>query len=199
MGTETHPAYIAFTFPTYEYKAMQYPPELRVYEVSGDMSGYTYPLNALGDLGPVLDQKPQPAGWYNAAPLHARQEYLDFANGSGVRGLVQYMQDRYFYTNNGLTYEFNGLTEDGRHFVLLRYPLSVPFLMELESPDPRTNSNPQAIAIPDWPSDFEQQGRIIEAYNAEALSLLEGMQDDGVLPNIAFLDALVRSLRVGEP
>ena len=195
-GAETHPAYTAFTFPAYGYQPMQYPPELRVYEVSGDMSAYTFPLNMLGDLQSAIDQRPQPAAWYNAAPLHAHQGYLEFTNGAGVRGLVQYMQDRFFYTNNGLLYEFNGRTKDGRTFVSLRYPLSVPFLMKLDSPDPRTNSNPQAIAIPDWPAGYEQQGKIIEAYNAEALNRLEQMKNNEALPNIANLDALVQSLQV---
>jgi hypothetical protein len=201
MVNEAHPPYTQFFFPTYIRQNIDFQPEVRVYEVTGDLQNYLFPLNVLGDLQAVIDQRPEPVTWFNPAPLHARQAYLNFANGAGVRGLVQYMQDFFFFTNNGLLYEFNGLTQDGRYFVNVRYPLGVPFLMELANPVtlPPTNLNPQAIAIPEWPSDFEQQRQIIEAYNAEALSRLEQMPDREALPNIALLDELVQSIQVSKP
>jgi hypothetical protein len=170
-----------------------------VYEVMNDMENYLFPLNVLGDLQSVIDRQPQPVTWFDVAPLHARQTYLKFSSGTGVGSLVQYMQDRFFYTNNGLTYEFNGLTQDGRYFVSVRYPLGVPFRMELSGPDPRTNLNLQAISISDWPDDYELQRSIIDAYNTEALRRLEKMPDGDSLPNIALLDALVQSIQVNKP
>jgi hypothetical protein len=64
---------------------------------------------------------------------------------------------------------------------------------------PPNNLNSQAIPIPEWPSDFEQQRKVIEAYNTEALSRFEAMSDSDALPDIALLDALVESLRVSKP
>ena len=160
---EAHPPYTQFFFPTFNRQNVDFQPEVRVYEVTGDMQNYLYPLNMLGDLQTVIDQRPEPVTWFDHAPLHAQQKYLSFANGAGVRSLVQYMQDRFFFTNNGLTYEFNGLTQDGQYFVSVRFPLGAPFLMELSGPDPLTNINSQAIAIPNWPSDYEQQVEIIQA------------------------------------
>jgi hypothetical protein len=186
--------------PTFNRENIEFQPELRVYEVSGDMSAYTYPLNSLDELQTVINQHPEPIVWFNASPLHTRQAYLSFDNGAGVRGLVQYMQDFFFYTNNGLLYEYNGLTQDGRYFVHFRHPLSVPFLMELDGISlPPNNLNSQAIPISEWPSDYEQQRKVIETYNTEALSRFEGMSDSDALPDIALLDALVESLRVSKP
>lgn len=199
MPAEAHPPYTAFHFPTYSQQNIDFEPEVRVYEVVGDMQDYPYPLNMLDNLQTEVTQRPEPVTWFNAAPLHSRQSYLSFANGSGVRGLVQYMQDRFFYTNNGLTYEFNGLTQDGHYFVSVRFPLDVSFLMELAGADPLTNLNPQAITIPGWPNDFQQQMPIIEAYNTEALRRLEQMDDRDAFPNIGLLDALVQSLQVNKP
>ena len=196
---EAHPPYTQFFFPTYNRADVDFQPEVRVYEVTGNMEDYLFPLNVLGDLQTVIGQRPEPITWFNAAPLHSRRQYLSFANGAGVRGLVQYMQDRFFFTNNGLTYEFNGLTQDGRYFVSVRYPLDVPFLMQLSGANPLTNVNSQAIAIPGWPNDYEQQVQIIEAYNAEALSRLDQMSGGDALPNIALLDALVQSIYVNQP
>ena len=196
MPAEAHPPYTAFHFPTYSRQNIDFQPEVRVYEVMGDMQDYPYPLNMLDALQTEVTQRPEPVTWFNGAPLHSRQSYLSFANGSGVRGLVQYMQDLFFYTNNGLTYEFNGLTQDGRYFVSVRFPLDVPFLMVLAGPDPLTNLNPQAIAIPGWPNDYQQQVPIVEAYNTEALRRLEQMDNRDAYPNIALLDALVQSIQV---
>ncbi len=197
---EAHPSYIAFTFSVENNRNVEYQPELRIYEVAGDMSQYLFPLNSLDELSTVLTEKPEPATWFNSSPLHTYQTYLGFANGTGVRGLVQYMQDFFFYTNNGLLYEFNGLTQDGRYVVSIRYPLSVPFLMELDgSLLPPVNLNPQAIAISEWPAEYDQQYKVIEAYNTEAISRFEQMKDSDASPNIALLDALVQSIQVEKP
>jgi hypothetical protein len=197
---EAHPAYMAFTFPTFNRENIEFQPELRVYEVPGDMSAFTYPLNSLDELQTVINQHPEPIVRFNASPLHTRQANLNFENGAGVRGLVQYMQDFFFYTNNGLLYEFNGLTQDSGRFVSFLHPLSVPFLMELDGVTlPPNNLNAQAIPIPEWPSDFEQQRKVVEAYNTEALSRFETMSDSDALPDIALLDTLVESLRVSSP
>jgi len=171
-----------------------------VYEVSGGMDQYLYPLNNLDELQNVIRQQSQAVSWFNDAPLHTQQAYLNFDNGSGVRGLVQYMQDYFFYTNNGLLYEFNGLTQDGRYAVIFRHPLSVPFLMELDgSTLPPNNLNAQAISIPGWPEDFDQQLEVIKAYNTEALARFEKMSESDALPEITIMDALVESLRVDQP
>ena len=125
--------------------------------------------------------------------------YLDFASGAGVRGLVQYMQDFFFFSNNGLLYEFHGLTKDGRHFISVRYPVSVPFLMEIQGITlPPNNVNPSAMTV-EWPSDFEQQRQVIEAYNGEALNRFEQMSDSDAFPNLALLDQMVQSIEVSKP
>jgi len=181
---EAHPSYVAFAFPTEDGRITDYQPELRIYEVAGDMSQYLFPLNSLNELSTALTEKPEPVTWFNASPLHTHQAYLSFASGTGVRGVVQYMQDFFFYTNNGLIYEFNGLTQDGRYVVSLRYPLRVPFLMELEGFHlPPVNLNPQAIAVAEW----------------EALNRFEQMKDSDASPSISLLDALVQSIQVENP
>ena len=110
------------------------------------------------------------------------------------------MQDFFFFTNNGLTYELNGLTQDGHYFVLVRYPVSVPFLMELEgSLLPPVNLNPQSISIPEWPDTYELQLKIIEDYNTEVLRRLEQMSENQSTPDIALLVALVGSIQVNKP
>ena len=197
---EAHPPYTEFFFQTYSRKNVDYQPSIRVYKGTDDMQNYIYPLSALDELQSTLEQRPQPVTWFQHSPLHTREAYLDFANGAGVRGLIQYMQDVFFFTNNGLIYEFNGLTTDGRYFVSVHYPVSVPFLMELDGFSlPPNNINPSAIAISTWTSSFEQQGQVIQAYNNEALQRFEQMTDSDAFPNLALLDELVKSIQVNQP
>lgn len=198
---DAHPPYTAFIFPTLNRDNLEVTPELRIYALSGDLSSFVYPLNSLADLRRVLDERQNPIAWLDHAPLTTRRAYVDFENGEGVRALVQYMQDFYFFSNNGLLYEFNGLTEDGRYFVRLQYAVSAPFLMEFgDRSDPSSNLNPDAIPVPTWPTDdFETQIGIVKAYNAEALARFEQMQASDLNPDLIVLDDLVQSLRVGEP
>jgi len=197
---EAHPPYTEFFFSAYSRGNIDSQPHIRVYEVTGDLENYLYPINSLDDLKLAVEQRPEPVTWFQHSPLHTRQAYLDFANGTGIRGLIQYMQDFFFFTNNGLIYEFNGLTRDGRHFVSVRYPVSVPFLMELKGATlPPNNINPGAIVIPAWPDDFKLQRQVIEAYNDEAFRRFEQMSDRDVFPDLALLDRLVLSIRVSQP
>ena len=193
-----HPAGVTFTFPS-KRKRVDFQPLIAVYAIEGDMQDYLYPLNSLGDLQSLLKAQPEPSPWFDAAPLHVRPQYVDFVQGAGVRGVIQYMQDIFFYTNNGLLYNFDGLTADGRYYVNVRMPVAVPFLLDIENSDPGTNTNPDAIPVLDWPADYAQRGQIVEAYNQEALRRFDQTSDSDFGPDLALLDALVRSLQIAAP
>ncbi|HEY3475901.1 MAG TPA: hypothetical protein VGK56_14920, partial [Anaerolineales bacterium] len=200
IGIQAHPPYTEFFFPTYSRGNVYFQPQIRVYEVTGDLQNYSYPINVLDELKATLQQRPQPVTWFQHSPLHTREAYLDFGNGAGARGLIQYMQDVFFFSNNGLIYEFHGLTADGRYFINVRYPVSVPFLMEIEGISlPPKNINQNAIPIAEWPNSYEQQRQVIEAYNAEALQRFEQMSDSESFPDLAWLDQMVQSIQVSRP
>jgi hypothetical protein len=170
-----------------------------VYIVEGDLQAFLYPINSLGDLKNTIKLRPDPATWFDGAPLHVRRKYLDFANGAGVRGVVEYAQDIFFFTNDGLLYEFDGLTQDGRYYINVRFPIAAPFLMDIEHGDPNTNVNANAIGIPNWPSDYNDQGNTIKTYNTEALRRFDQMAESDFAPDLAALDALVKSIQIVAP
>jgi hypothetical protein len=194
----SHPAGVTFTLST-ERKRVDFQPLIAVYAVEGDMQQYLYPLNSLPDLQNLLKLRTEPSPWFAAAPLHVRPQYLDFGSGAGVRGIVEYMQDIFFYTNNGLLYNFDGLTRDGRYYVNVRVPVAVPFLLDIENSDPAANTNPDAITVPDWPADYARRGQIIETYNQEALRGFDRASDADFTPDLAQLDALVHTLQIAAP
>ncbi len=191
-----HPEGLTFTFLT-KLRRAYFQPQVAVYAVEGDMQGYPYPANSLGALEALLKERPEPSPWFGDAMLHDRPKYLDFANGAGVRLITQDARDIFFYTNNNVLYNFDGLTSDGRSYVSVRVPVALPFLMDIDGPDPRTNHNPLAIPIPpDWPKYGYDQRPIIDAYNLEALRRFGQATDADFTPDLALLDALARSLEI---
>lgn len=60
--------------------------------------------------------------------FHARVKYLRFRGGSGVAFLTQAQQDDELLNNQHVTYEFRGLTDDGRFYVSATFPVGAPVL-----------------------------------------------------------------------
>ncbi len=55
--------------------------------------------------------------------FHAHVNYLRFRGGSGVAFLTQAQQDDELINNQHVTYEFRGLTDDGRFYVSATFPV----------------------------------------------------------------------------
>ncbi len=197
----SHLAYTLFTVPSDRKQGTYFQPEIKVVAVNEENmrapNGFIYPwIDTMSDLQKMLAARPQPSPWFDGAPLHVRPRYLDFQNGTGVRAVVEYAQDNFFIINNELLYAFDGLTRDGRYYVGVRFPIEAPFLIDIDGPDPRTNINPRAIGIPNWPNDYNEQRTVIEAYNQEALRRFDQMTDSDFTPSLKALDALVASLQI---
>lgn len=191
-------AHTLFTAPAYNQPGTYLELGIKVVAINeenmqGD-NGWIYPpLVIISDLQKMLTAQPQPSPWFDRVALHVRPRYLDFQNGTGVRAVVEYNQDIFFFTNNDLLYAFDGLTRDGRYYVGVRIPIDAPFLINIDGPDPCTNTNPQAIPIPNCPSDYYAD---MEAYNQEALRRFDQMADSDFTPSLTVLDALVASLLI---
>ncbi len=122
---------------------------------------------------------------FNAAPMfHAQEQYLDFANGSGIRYLTQYEQATVPVNNQELFYTYQGLTDDGAYYVAAVFPVSHPDLPADISSVPE-----------DMADDFE-------TYMNSVIEQMNGADAAAFTPDLATLDALVRSIMVtgqGEP
>ncbi|HEY6072851.1 MAG TPA: hypothetical protein VIV15_05525, partial [Anaerolineales bacterium] len=73
------------------------------------------------------------------------------------------------------------------------------FLIDIVNGDPKTNVNPNALAIPASTGNYEDQRKDIDAYNAEALRRFDQMADSDFTPDLAKLDALVKSIQITTP
>jgi hypothetical protein len=128
-------------------------------------------------------------------PLHERGQYLPFQNGAGVRAIVAYAHDVWFFHNDSISYYFQGLTSDGEYYISARFPIFAPFL--IDGPDPSENTNEQAIPIPEYDlNDFDTFIQAVEEYNGEARRLFNVTTDEEFIPDLRALDALIVSLLV---
>lgn len=118
----------------------------------------------------------------NAAQLiAAKPAYLDFHNGVGVRFVSTYSQGIEPITNP-LFYQFTGLTNDGSYVVSVLFPLTAPVLPEIDY----TTLDYDAFAVR-YPQYVEQ-----------TLTALDGLDPGAYTPDLALLDDLIRSIRIGD-
>lgn len=114
--------------------------------------------------------------------LKARVDLLKFKGGKGLRFLTHYAQDNVPVTNESLFYTYQGLTDDGRYWVAVYYPVKASAL-------PKTiDDSPEA-------KDFAALDRHYDSYLAKTVKKLEDPKTV-FTPDLATLDAMVASIEI---
>lgn len=153
------------------------------------------------DLARLLRRRPPaPTGAIPTVPFpdahdafRARLKYLRFKNGSGVAYLTQSQQDENYVSNGRLTYEFRGLTGDGRHYVYASLPAAAPFLAADGSAAGREGyRRPESFDGPGRPAKL----RAYRAYVARVRARLERLPPDRFTPNLRLMDEMLSSLEI---
>ncbi len=117
--------------------------------------------------------------------FHARLGYLDFQDGAGIRYLTQFAQNVTVINNEEILYTFQGLTEDGQHYVVAIFPIATAGL-------PRDFETGRA----DLPADYNQNYR---GYLDGVARELEELSASDFEPDLGRLDAMLQSLVIGPP
>jgi hypothetical protein len=61
-------------------------------------------------------------------PFRSHFQYLNFKNGSGVAFITQYTMESTLIVNQSLSFNFQGMTADGKYYVTAQFPIAAPFL-----------------------------------------------------------------------
>ena len=147
------------------------------------------PLPALKKL---LDEEPREVrNELPPAPGHAgaRQivrsavRYLEFHAGRGVRFLTVYQGDPLPVANRDIVYVFHGLTNDGRYWVTLNFPLTTRLL-------PTPDAALAALA------DYDRFLAGYPNYVAELARRLASARAEDFTPRLDRLDAMLESLAI---
>jgi hypothetical protein len=110
----------------------------------------------------------------------ARKGYLDFANGSGMRFVFWASQAPMYVDPNFLFYVYEGLSADGKHYVVVMAPVHASIGVTVPTPGANTT---QAE---------------IDAFNQDAANRIEAANLADFTPSLQALDALVQSLQIGD-
>jgi hypothetical protein len=127
---------------------------------------------------------------FNAGQLFAAQiQVIQFQGGSGVRFLTEYGQ--YFATanNTDLFYQFQGLTSDGKYYILAILPVSHPLLAVEENPEAYVPEG--GIPFPGYENE-----NAVNNYYTDVINLLNSITPDGFTPTLTDLDALIQSITI---
>jgi hypothetical protein len=129
--------------------------------------------------------------FFNAAQAFAADtKVIPFQNGKGVRELTEYAQYPAPVNNNELIYQYEGLTGDGKYYVIAILPVTAPGLPADAKPDAAVPAG--GVPLPDLNSanpDFP-------GYYGQVQHNLESLQPGAFTPSLDQLDALIDSMSI---
>jgi hypothetical protein len=120
--------------------------------------------------------------------LAAQVKVIPFEQGRGVRMVTEYAMGRAIINNDELIYHFEGLTGDGRYYVIALLPVTAPGLPEDGTPGGAVP--PGGVAVP----DFNDMNANWMGYYGDAREMLQGLEPGAYTPDLDQLDALIGSL-----
>jgi len=145
----------------------------------------------LNPAGPLSNDTLPNVPFFNAGQVFAAQtKVIQFKNGSGVRMLTEYAQYYATINNNDLFYHFQGLTSDGKFYIIAILPVTAPMLAN--SNDPNASVPPGGVPFPGYES-LEQD---LETYYNTVTATLNAAAPETFNPTINILDALISSIQV---
>jgi hypothetical protein len=122
--------------------------------------------------------------------MAAKVKVIPFQHGRGVRMVTEYAMARIIINNHELIYHFEGLTDDGKYYVIAILPITAPSLPE--DGQPGSAVPPGGVPVPDY-NDMNANWM---GYFGDARQMLQGLEPGAYNPNLDQLDALIGSLTI---
>ena len=190
---EIAPAHLKFTLTGYQLQDKFLEPQVLVYptdeyaRLNDQAAQEIQKLKAIIGGGP-LSKEAMPSFLVNAGPIFAsNMQVINFKSGRGVRMLTQYDQYPATVNNHELFYHFQGLTNDGKYYVIAILPVTSSILAEDEKPE----SSVPAGGVP-----LPSTGGPDNTYYEAVTKALDSQYPDSFNPSLFQLDALIQSITV---
>jgi hypothetical protein len=116
-----------------------------------------------------------------------------FKNGSGIFFLTHWSTEVALISNNHLRYIFEGLTSDGKYYVLAEMPARVDFLPE-DSPE-EFEGYKSSYLFEDYLHPNEIKPRY-KKYISQITQRLENLPRDKYKPNLKYFEEIISSLKI---
>jgi hypothetical protein len=194
---EIAPTHLRFTLTGYPLQGKFFEPQIYVYpaneyaQVNSGASEQIERLKKALSGSPLLKETLPNVPFFNAEHIIAASiQLIKFQSGSGVRELTQYDQYPAPINNHELFYHFEGLTTDGKYYIIAILPVTAPVLAEDEKPE----SSVPAGGIPIPPNTGPTN-----VYYFSVTEKLNSLAPDSFTPPLNSLDALIQSILVKAP
>jgi hypothetical protein len=189
---EIAPAHSKFTLTGYQLQDKFLEPTISVYpadeyaKLDTPAAEQIKKLKSILAGGPLTKEAMPLVPFFNAGPAFAsHMQVINFKNGRGVRMVTQYDQYPAPVNNHELFYHFQGLTEDGKYYIIAVLPVTSSILAEDEKPE---------SAVPSGGVSLPAGGGPDQAYYDAVTKALDAMYEDSFNPSIFQLDALIQSI-----
>jgi hypothetical protein len=126
--------------------------------------------------------------WEACQAFTGHVRYLNFKNGKGVFFLTQWDRETTQVTNEGLEYAFQGITDDGKHYVYAEFSVAAPFLPKGDEPEVVTWNEKNYL--------LSHKSKAYQDYLRPVLTRLEALPTNKFQPNLELLERLIESLDV---
>ncbi|HUH96779.1 MAG TPA: hypothetical protein VLZ89_05435 [Anaerolineales bacterium] len=199
MPWDVAPAHLQITLHSYALGSSFQVPQIFVYPAPDYAAANALAAESIRRLQAVISDPAAPyrddnlprIPFINAGQVFAAQEkILPFRGGSGLRIVTQYASDVSPVNNGGLFYHFEGLTSDGRYYVVAILPVNLPFLSADNNPDSPVPSG--GIAFP----ANNASGSDFEAYFKQITAQINSAAPNQFSPALNTLDALIQSFSI---
>ncbi len=122
--------------------------------------------------------------------ITARVKHLWFQNGKGIFFLTQYNQDFAMLVNNEeLTYFYQGISDDGKKYILAQFPAGASFLPKDDQAD---EFEGYRISYPLSEADVKSY----EEYVVKITKRLEKLPPDEFAPSLKYFEETISSLKI---
>jgi len=187
-------------------------PEIRIYPVSE----YLKIVGQNADLKHIVEEEfnrlkdaleKKPASFTYEAPFvavleagqlfQAKVKYLNFKAGKGILYLTWFCNDPIrscHIDSQGLSYVFQGVTDDGRYFIYATFPVKTKFLpLKEKVPDVFGCFNPKSNAT------FDELVEACQKYGQQVGSNVDLFASTDFYPSLDLFDQMIQSLNISIP
>ena len=194
------PAYLRLTLQGYILQNKFFQPQIMVYpaaEYAAASNGAAISMPRLQAIlanpsAPLTNDVLPRLPYVNAEQaIGAAPKIVAFSNGNGVRVLAEYAQYFAPINNHDLFYHYEGLTTDGKSYVVATLPINAGFL----APESDLTSVVPAGGVP-FPGMDSTDSNVFVTYYQSVADLLEAAPPEAFQPILTDLDSLIQSLQI---
>ena len=182
---------VIYVFPIEDYR--------RMYPISNEHNYREQFDEQLKGLQKVIKDKNYRKGnqipfipfWNGSQTFQKKVNHFSFQNGKGIFFLTQFDIETTLVSNEGLTYCFQGISNDGKNYILAKFPVSVSFL-----PKDYDADEFEGYKLSSAYSGNEPKQNTYEDYVLRIAKRLDNLKPNEFEPNLNQIEKLISSLKI---